>query len=295
MSMAALHYEFRVGHSTVSQILSDTMMAIYEVLSPMYLQEPQSDTLKSVSETFRAKCFLPNCIGALDGKHVRIQCPYKFGSQFYNYKSYFSLILLAACDANYKFIYVDVGAFGSESDGGVFAGSDLGKGIDTGKIKLPDSLPLPGTTENFPFFFVADEAFPLCSYIMRPFPGNRLSEAQKIFNYRLSTARRLIENTFGILVQRFRIFRTEILAQPEKVKAIIIASICLHNFIISTRGAPTDIQELSIGSGISQLGRVGSNNSSRTNQDLRNRLMDYFLSVEGAVPWQQEKALRGTL
>ena len=68
----------------------------------------------------------------------------------------------------------------------------------------------------------------------------------------------------------------------------------LHNFIISTRGAPTDIQEQSIGSGISQLGRVGSNNSSRRNQNLRNRLMDYFLPVEGAVPWQQEKALRGT-
>jgi hypothetical protein len=74
-----------------------------------------------------------------------------------------------------------------------------------------------------------------------------------------------------LLVYWFRVFRTEILAQPEKVKAIITASMCLHNFIISVRGAPTDIQEQSMGSGISELGRVGSNNSSRTNQDLRNR------------------------
>jgi len=94
-------------------------MAIYEVLCPMYLQEPQSDTLKSCSETFRAKCFLPNCIGALAGKHLRIQCPYMSGSQFYNYKIYFSLLLLATCDANYKFIYVDTGSYESESDGGL--------------------------------------------------------------------------------------------------------------------------------------------------------------------------------
>lgn len=143
MSMAALHYEFRVGHSTVSQILSDTLKAIYKVLSPMHLQEPQSDTLKSVSDTFKAKCSLPNCIGALDGKNVRIQCPYMSGSQLYTYKNYFSVILLAACDANYEFIYVDVGAYGSESDGGVFARSDPLKGIDNGNIKLPDPLPLP--------------------------------------------------------------------------------------------------------------------------------------------------------
>ena len=68
-----------------------------------------------------AKYFLPNCIGALDGKHARIQCPYMSGSQFHIYKSYFSLILLAACGLNYKFIYVEVGAYGSESDGCIFA------------------------------------------------------------------------------------------------------------------------------------------------------------------------------
>lgn len=298
VSMTTLHYEFRVGISTAFGIIKDTLSALIEVLCPLYLQEPQSEKFLEISNSFKLKASLPHCIGALDGKHVRIQCPNNSGSEYYNYKRYFSLVLLASCDANYKFNFVDVGAYGSESDGGVFSRSDFGKGLQNGNIHLPSSVPLPGTQDNFPYFFVADEAFPLSEHIMRPFPGNRLTEGKKIFNYRISSARILIENTFGILIQRFRIFRTEIISQPEKVKQIVIAAVCLHNFIVSSRGIPQETQESHyprnphVSGGFSEMTRVGSNNSSRHNQDQRNKLMEYFLSDAGSVPWQQEKALR---
>ena len=61
----------------------------------------------------------PNCIGAMDGKHVMIQCPFNSESLFYNYRSYFSIVLLAVASADYRFVMADVGAHGSSNDSGV--------------------------------------------------------------------------------------------------------------------------------------------------------------------------------
>ena len=74
---------------------------------------------KSIIDEFYERWNFPNCIGAIDGKHVMIQCPFNSGSLFYNYKSYFSIVLLAVTSADYRFVMVDVGAYGSSNDSGV--------------------------------------------------------------------------------------------------------------------------------------------------------------------------------
>lgn len=79
---------------------------------------------------------------------------------------------------------------------------------------------------------IADEAFPLTTYLMRLYPGRYgLTVDQRIFNYRLSKARRMIESTFGILVSQWRIFKKPIIANVEKAHKIIEACVCLHNCI----------------------------------------------------------------
>ena len=74
-------------------------------------------------------------------------------------------------------------------------------------MNIPESEKIPGDELELPYFLVGDEIFPLQTWLMRPFSGKALiNETRKIFNYRLSRARRMIENTFGILVARWRIF-----------------------------------------------------------------------------------------
>jgi hypothetical protein len=167
----------------------------------------------------------------MDGKHVQIQAPAKSGSLYFNYKKTFSVVLLACADANYKFIFVDIGAYGSNSDGGIFRYSVFGEAFENNDLSVPPPSELPGTNITVPYVLVADEAFLLRNYIMRPYPGRHLTLEQRIFNYRLSRARRIIENTFGILAARWRILRTTILANITNIDKIVQAIVCLHNFV----------------------------------------------------------------
>lgn len=92
---------------------------------------------KAVADGFAARWNFPNCIGALDGKHVNIIQPANSGSRFFNYKHTFSLVLMGLVDADYKFLYCDVGCNGRISDGGVFAGCSLDQPLKTKTANVP--------------------------------------------------------------------------------------------------------------------------------------------------------------
>lgn len=81
-----------------------------------------------------------------------------------------------------------------------------GKGLERGTLSVPPDSPLPGTDTPTHYVILADEAFPLKPYLMRPYPGRNLDVCKKIFNYRLSRGRRVVENAFGLLAQKFRIY-----------------------------------------------------------------------------------------
>lgn len=81
---------------------------------------------------FYDKWNYPNCLGAVDGKHIVIRQPNNAGSNFYNYKDHHSIILMAVADANYRFLMVDVGQAGSNSDGGVWDAIQFGQLLRSG-------------------------------------------------------------------------------------------------------------------------------------------------------------------
>jgi len=194
-SFQSLAWCFRVGVSTVHYIVQRVCDAIWKKLRDTYLPTPTESLWKDNADKFNILWNFPNCVGVVDGKHVTVVCPPNSGSLFHNYKGSFSIVLMAVVDADLKFVLVDIGDFGSNSDGGVFGRSEMGHRLQAGKLNLPDPCPLPNdpTGAPQPHVFVGDEAFPLGTQLLRPYPGRGLTKDKRIFNYRLSHARRVVE------------------------------------------------------------------------------------------------------
>ena len=116
-------------------------------------------------------------------------------------------------------------------DGGVFSHSNFGISMEHNTFLFPEPQHLPGTctSETCPYVFVADEAFSLNPYLLHPYAGKYLPEPLQMFNYRLSRARRVIENTFGIMAANFKVFRRPIIAHPDKVTKITKPSVSQYN------------------------------------------------------------------
>ena len=210
-SQASLSFNYRLGRSTVCKILDEVLNKIWVTLSPIAVACPSSpDEWIRISRDFWNLWGFPLCLGAIDGKHCVINCPSNSGSSFFNYKGAFSLVLLAVVDASYMFTYVDVGDYDRQSDSSVFSNTQFGKSLNNGSLCLPQDDNFPNMLAKARYCFIGDEAFPLKDTLERPYPGKNLPEKLRIFNYRLSRARRVVENAFGILSSRWRFLRSPI-------------------------------------------------------------------------------------
>ena len=312
----------RISPSIVSRVIKKTSKVIWDNLQKRkFVDAPtHRESWLHIANEFDKKWNFPHCVGAIDGKHV-IQTPPRCGAEYFNYKKSHSIVLLAVCNASYEFILVDVGDNGRQSDGGVCTNSTIGYAIDKNLLDhpTPGIIENSGSTLQYSYVFVADDAFSLKTYMLKPYLGDVSELTQRIYNYRLSRARRAIENTFGIMTTRFRVYRRPIIANVDTVKNIVMATIGLHNFLLITKHShdvynycPRNFpdqngsrgrfipgqwrQEVGTIAGLSRLQRHarGSNNSSRSAQQVRDEYKNYFNSPEGSVIWQTDAVMATT-
>ncbi|XP_025407183.1 protein ANTAGONIST OF LIKE HETEROCHROMATIN PROTEIN 1-like, partial [Sipha flava] len=124
-SFKELHYNYRIGRSTASEVVRKVCKSIWNRLKEICIPIPDQAMWLKIAKEFNERANFPNCLGAVDGKHILIIKPERNGSLYMNYKHYFSIGLLAIADANYKFIYVDFGSYGKDSDSTIFKNSAL--------------------------------------------------------------------------------------------------------------------------------------------------------------------------
>lgn len=301
-SQRSIAFNFVLGRQTVGRIIAETCLVISHVLKT-YISFPESEAQwRAISQDYVEKWQFPHIIGALDGKHVMIQAPANSGSDYYNYKNFFSINLMAMCDAHYKFTYVDIGSYGRDNDSAVFSRTSLCNALENDTIHVP-AKELLGD-EQLPFVVLGDEIFPLKSWLLKPYPGKNLTEPQAVFNYRLSRARRTIENAFGILSSRWRVLRRPIKANVDLVVSIVQATTSLHNYLLSTDSAryspdgftdsysssgeflPGDWRKQGDGTGVRAWSSQGTHNYTLSAKQIRDKFCDYVNSDTGQVSWQ---------
>lgn len=283
-----LHYSYRVGISTARKIVKEVCAAIWSVMRQECIPTPTCDDWKSIASNFESIANFPHCIGAVDGKHIRLTCPFGSGSMYFNYKDYFSIVLMAVADAKYKFVYVHVGSYGKECDSSIFKRSKLWRSIESGSLPLPEEQPLLGTEgPKIPYFFVGDEAFGLHKHLLRPFGGKYLPVDRRIFNYRLSRARRYVECAFGILSNKWRVFHRPLNVQPHFAVLIVNACIVLHNYVRDRDGYL--VEDTTTITGLEDLLGENTVRGGLAANNIRNVLSRYFLTEVGSVPWQMSK------
>ena len=192
-----------MSNNAISLFVPETCEAIIDEFSDGHKKCPKTpEQWKAVADKFSTLWNFHNCLGAIDGKHIAIRKRKQSGTHFYNYKGFFSIVLMAVAAADYKFLFVDIGANGSCTDSGVFKETNLYKAVMEEYAGLSNPEPLPNDDSPINYSFIGDDAFGLWTWLMKPHLSRGLTKQKRIFNYPLSRASRVVENAFGILAHR---------------------------------------------------------------------------------------------
>ncbi|XP_041772354.1 protein ALP1-like [Anopheles merus] len=221
-TFTSLQYVFRVSRHTIIRIVKETCVCRIEVLRDYVKLPSTEEEWLAISRRFEQRWRFPHAIGAIDGKHVEIICPRNSGSEYHNYQKFFSIVLMVVVDTDYNFLWTDAGGKGGISDGGIFKNTRLyHKLLENDQLNIPPATPLQVPYQTpVPYFILGDKAFAFTNYCLRPYSGVHPPDSmERTFNKMHSTCRMPVENSLGILANRWRVLKG-IQLQPDVAKTL---------------------------------------------------------------------------
>jgi len=144
-----------MGEKTIGNFVRKVCNALWDQLVEEQFPFPTEESWRAISEGFKNTVHFPNCFGSVDGKYVRVLKYTSSGSMNLNYKYFFSVVLMAVVDSNYRFVYIDVGAYGKYCDSSVFQRTNFYRMLTDGRLNVPQpALIQEGSDVKLPFVLV---------------------------------------------------------------------------------------------------------------------------------------------
>ena len=213
-----------------------------------HVKQPTGARLETIKKAFAAKGFV-NCMGAIDGSHVKIQTP----TYLENNEDYYcvrkgcnTVQMQAVCDHEGVFWDTVVGRPGCVHDARVLSNSDIYRNHDNIMIGGPKVL---STGQNIMPYILGDSGYSNTPWLVTVFPGHdqALPREKRRFNFAHASARNVIERSFGRMKGRWRILLTKVRHKVELVPAIMMCCIILHNWLISKCDFNEEVDEEELG------------------------------------------------
>ncbi|XP_019415865.1 PREDICTED: putative nuclease HARBI1 [Lupinus angustifolius] len=232
---SGISFLYHRSGETVSRHFHNVLHAIISLEGEFLVQPSGRDVPPQILNKSRFYPFFKDCIGAIDGTHIRVKVPRAEAPRFRGRKEFPTQNVFAACDFDMKFTYVLAGWEGTASDSRILKDA----------LSREDPLKIPEGK-----FYIGDAGFMLKRTLLTPYRGVRYhlkeysargpQNSRELFNHRHSSLRNVIERTFGVLKKRFPIISSG--SEPhysfETMRDIVLACCILHNFL---RGVDDDI------------------------------------------------------
>ncbi|XP_061602296.1 uncharacterized protein LOC133464387 [Cololabis saira] len=229
MEFRSISHLFGVGISTACSVTQQVVTAINKIMKPHYIKAPSEPEVREIVQGFRDRWGLLQVAGVIDATHIGILAPAEDPTDYYNRRSFYSVVLQGVVDDKMKFWDINVGWPGKLHDARVLVSTSMySRGQNC--TLFPDWTERLGDVD-VPLHIVGDAAYPLLPWLLKPFPeGGGLTEAQTHFNHRLWEARVTVERAFGRLKGRWQCLLRRCDAHISLISHIISACCVLHNF-----------------------------------------------------------------
>ncbi|XP_015265178.1 PREDICTED: putative nuclease HARBI1 [Gekko japonicus] len=223
MSYRTIGQQFGLARSTVAGIVMEVTRAISEQLHHRLVVLRNPDR---VMRSFAAKGF-PQCVGAMDGCHIRVRVPVPLAHLYMNRKNYTSVLLQGTVDNVGRFVDIVVGQSGQSHDAHVLMRSNIMARMEAG-VYVPGNPTRTIEGVPVPPLIVAAAAYPLRSWLIPPYKGH-LNAQQAHFNKVQGRVRNVVERAFGRLKAQWRCLPLEVPVELRNVIPVVAACCILHN------------------------------------------------------------------